>query len=202
MITQASAFRAVGEANLAEAQTTLIGARSMLKELAGIMVHEKRATDAWEDDDDDTPGVSEEQQAMLKSFLNARRDKTTRQLMAAEQQAIADIRVAKRNATQVSLVVAHRWAHEAVVEARRSHLPRVDRENERWSRPHRRWCMWAEVARDQACFDTDMEVALLAERARLDAARAEDHAWRRWEEGRRDRDMQELMSISRVEHSA
>jgi hypothetical protein len=40
------------------------------------------------------------------------------------------------------------------------------------------------VARDQACYDVDMEATLLAERACWDAAMAKGQTRQRWEEGR------------------
>jgi hypothetical protein len=55
------------------------------------------------------------------------------------------------------------------------------------------------VARDQARFDAETEAVLLEERAHWDAAMAEVHARRMWEDGRRDLYRHEIMPISKTE---
>jgi hypothetical protein len=55
------------------------------------------------------------------------------------------------------------------------------------------------VGRDQACYDDNMEAALLAKRARWDFAISEGQACRGWEEGRHDRDRQKIVSMASMQ---
>lgn len=111
--------------------------------------------------------VSEEKRALLSSLHTAQCDEAALQLKVVEQKSLADMRTTRRSATRHPKGATHCALREAVVDATLIWQAEVDKENREIEEEADTIAETKEVAmRDRVHYDTDMEVALLAERAR------------------------------------